>query len=399
MKTINLKAIYRFEGYVITEIRAEESGAQIKLAFDKRCGPRCPHCHSKLPKNKSGSGCAMDMPIADATVIYIIYPRVQARCPCCQHFVTTRPKEIHPTRDATWRLMRAVSSWVSIAPASAVGVMFEISDSTVRRYDHEVLKDTLPETDMNEIRSLLIDEKHLGRRHGFVTIVLNGDSGELLHMAKGKKKQSLESFFEKLDEHQRANVKVVGIDRAGSYQSAVEQWLPEAAIVYDRFHLMMNLNQAVDEVRRAEWRAADKSEKKFIKNSRYLLLSNPENLTHPAYQRLAELREVNSGLSTAYQLREQFRAIYYYHREGWAKRALNNWCDLAHASGLAPFQRLAKGFLKNANRITSYIKHKLTSGRIEGFNSKLSKIIQRSCGIKNLDYLFLRLQHESIMRI
>ena len=341
----------------------------------------------------------MDLPIADAAVVYIIYPRVQGHCPNCRHFITTRPKEIHPTRDATWRLMRAVSTWASTAPASSVAAMFEISDATVRRYDHEVLKHDLPEPDLDGIRSLLVDEKHLGRRHGYVTVVLNGDTGELLHMAKGKKKQSIESFFIKLSETQRESIEVVGIDRAGAYQSAVEHWLPNTAIVYDRFHLMMNVNQAVDEVRRSEWRAADQSEKKLIKNSRYLLLSNPENLTQSANERLQQLRDANLGLSTAYQLREQFRAIYSYRREGWAKRALVAWCDLADASGLASFKRLAKGFRKYTDRITSYITHKLTSGRIEGFNSKLSRIIQRSCGVNNLDYLFLRLQHESVMRI
>ena len=100
--------------------------------------------------------------------------------------------------------------------------MFEISDATVRRYDHEVLKHDLPEPDLDNIRSLLIDEKYLGRRHGYVTIALNGDTGELLHMAKGKKKQSIESFFIKLSKEQRHNIEVVGIDRAGAYQSHVK---------------------------------------------------------------------------------------------------------------------------------------------------------------------------------
>jgi len=83
-----------------------------------------------------------------------------------------------------------------------------------------------------------------------------------------------------------------------------------------------------------------------------------------------------------YLLSEQFRAIYYYKREGWAGRALFAWCDLADSSGLEPFQRLARGFRKQCSRITSYIKHKVTSGRIEGFNSQISKIIQRACALQ-----------------
>ena len=341
----------------------------------------------------------MDMPIANAAIVYILYPRVQGRCSHCDYYVTTRPAEIHPTKDSTWRLMRAVSAWASAAPASAVALMFEISEATVRRYDMEVLESTLPPPDLDNIRSLLIDEKHMGRRHGYVTVVLNGDTGELLHMAKGKKRESLESFFEQLDTSQKQKIEVVGIDRAGSYQAAVTQHLSDAAIVYDRFHLVMNVNQAVDEVRRSEWRAADKSGKKLIKHSRYLLLKNPEKLSEKAAERLRSLRDANENISTAYQLREQFRVIYLYQREGWARRALGSWCELAEASGLKPFQRLARGFRKHSDRITSYIKHRLTSGRIEGFNSKLARAINRACGIANLDYLYLKMRHQSVMQI
>lgn len=341
----------------------------------------------------------MDLPIADAPIVYIIYPRVQGRCPGCERFVTTRPEEIHPTKDSTWRLMRTVSAWASTAPASSVALMFEVSEATVRRYDKEVLEQTLPPPDLDNIRCLLIDEKHLGRRHGYVTVVLNGDTGELLHMAKGKKRQSLEDFLGALSPAQKRRIECVGIDRSGAYQAAVEKHLPDCAIVYDRFHLVMNLNQAIDEVRRSEWRAADEPDKKLIKHSRYLLLNNPENLSESAESRLRQLQEANSNISTAYQLKEQFRAIYLYQREGWAKRALQSWCGLAQASGLAPFQRLARSFSKHAARITSYIKHRLTSGRIEGFNSKLARIITRACGVADLDYLYLKVRHDSVMHI
>ena len=399
LKTINLKAIYRFEGYVVKEIRAEQNAVQVKLDFDKRSSLKCPQCASKLPRNKIGQACAMDLPLADIPCVYIIYPTIQGHCRQCRAYLTTRPAEIHPTRNATWRLMRTVSSWASAAPARSVAPMFEISAATVRRYDQDVLKEQLPPPALDNLRCLLIDEKYLGKSHGFVTIVLNGDTGELLHMARGKKQQSLEGFFEGLSDVQRASIEVVGIDRAGAYQAAVEKWLAHSAIVYDRFHLVSNVNDAVDEVRRSEWNAAPKSEKKVIKSSRYLLLANPENLDETGLDRLQRLRDTNESISIAYQLSEQFRAIYYYKREGWAKRALNAWCDLADASGLKPFRRLAKGFRKQSSRITSYIKYKVTSGRIEGFNSQIAKIVQRACGIANLDYLFLRLRHQSIMRI
>jgi transposase len=166
----------------------------------------------------------MDLPWGCASVFYITYPRIPDRCQNCEAFVTTRPKEIHPTKHVTWRFMKAVSTWIDAAPISSVSDMFSISESTARRYDKDYLKTYYP-------------EKHLGK-HGYVTIVLNADTGELLHFEKGKKKQSLDPFFIKLSEPQKASIEVIGIDRAGAYQSGVEEYLPHSEIVHDRFHII-----------------------------------------------------------------------------------------------------------------------------------------------------------------
>jgi transposase len=95
-------------------------------------------------------------------------------------------------------------------------------------------------------------------------------------MAEGKKKASLESFFEKLTEEHKASIEAVCIDRADAYQSIVGEQIPKAAVVYDHFHLRLNLNTAVDEVRRQEWRKP--KDKPFVKGNRFILLANEENL-------------------------------------------------------------------------------------------------------------------------
>ena len=111
-----------------------------------------------------------------------------------------RPPEIHPLRYATWRLMRRVAAWASVCPASTVAAMFDISESTVRRYELDVLHADLPEPLLDGIEILLVDEKAVRKGHGYVTLVLNGRTGELLHMAEGKKKESHEDFFDKYTE-------------------------------------------------------------------------------------------------------------------------------------------------------------------------------------------------------
>lgn len=398
MKIRGIKALAPFKGYVVSEISFQEIGCEIKLNFDKRSGPRCPHCQSKLPRNKMSRRSVFDSPMAHGPVTYLSFPTAQGLCNRCQRYVTTCPQEVHPTSNATWRFMRLVSAFASVAANTDVATLFEISDATVRRYDKLVLAEDTPPPALDGIRSLLIDEKSVRKKHNYVTVVLNGDTGELLHMAEGKKKESLTSFFETLTEEQKATIKAVGIDRAGAYQSATEEYLPEADIVYDRFHLMLNVNEAINEVRRAEWKKADREKRKWLKGKRFLLVANRENLDVDGKVELYRLLQANDKLSCAHVLKEQFQAVFNYRSQGWAKRALETWCRLAEASGLPPFQRLAKSFRKHKERVCGYVKHKLTSGRIEGFNNQISRLVHRGCGLRDLDYLELKLRHQSVMR-
>lgn len=398
VKVRNIKALAPFKGYVVTTLSFEEVGAQINLEFDRRSGPRCPNCHLILPRNKVGRRAVMDCPMPHGPVVILTFPTVQGHCRKCLSFVTTCPEEVHPSCQATWRLMRLVSAWAAMATNSEVALMFEISDSTVRRYDKLVLKTDTPPPMLDGLTKLLIDEKSVRKGHGYVTVILNGENGELLHMAEGKKKASVESFFEQLTEEQRASIVAVGIDRAGAYQAAIETYLPDADIVYDRFHLVMNVNQAVDEVRRSQWRRASKQERSYLKGHRFLILSNQDKLDGRGREKLDELLKANESLATAYLLKEQFRALFTYRRQGWAQRALVNWCTMAQDSGLAPFQKLARGFLKQSARVCGFVKHGLTSGLIEGFNNLVSRMIHKACGIRDLDYLELKLRHHSVMR-
>jgi transposase len=371
---------------------------QVILRFDGRIPVRCPHCQNKLPKNKTGSSLVVDSPLADINLVWILYPTIQGRCSGCERYVTSRPEEIHPSKQSTWRYMRLISKWASVAPANQIAAMFSISASTVRNYDQAVLEEDTPSPNFNNIRALLVDEKHMGKRLGFVTVVLNADTGELLHMNKGKKGDSFSSFLRILTPDQKASIQAVGMDRAGSYKKAVREYLPDADIVFDRFHLVANIGKAVNEVRRSEQAKASEEDNKFIKGSRYLLLTNSENLPSEKQGKLDDLIMMNEAISTAYILKEQFQTVYVYKTEGWARRYLDRWCGMARESCLTPFIRLAKGFEKGMAQIVSYIKHRITSGKIEGFNNLISRFIHRACGITNLSYLYARLRHDSIMR-
>jgi transposase len=170
---------------------------------------------------------------------------------------TLHPLGIDDHARATRRLMEFVSRLARFLPLSHIAEVVPVDDATAFRWDKAILPRTLPSPDLDNLRVHLIDEKAVRKHHGYVTLVMNGQTGELLHMAEGKKKASLQSFFDKLSDPQKERVVAVGMDRAGAYREVVRDELPHADIVYDKFHLIVNYHVVIDEVRRSEWRKAN----------------------------------------------------------------------------------------------------------------------------------------------
>jgi transposase len=400
VRSLNIKALFKLSGCVVEKLLVEEVGVQVKMRADRRCKPCCPECGGVLAEHRKGQIAVYDLPLADKTAVWVTLPAIQGRCPDCRCFFTPRPPEIHPLRDATWRLMRRVAAWASACPATTVAAMFDISESTVRRYEMDVLNADLPEPLLDGIEILLIDEKAVRKGHGYVTLVLNGRTGELLHMAEGKKKESLAAFFDKLTDTQKKSIRAVCIDRNGAYRAVLAESLPHADVVHDRFHLVANLNAAIDQVRRGEWHKAKDEGKRVIKGSRYLLTAGSEHLDDDGKQRLVELTRLNERLSAAYILKEDFRWIYASAKGATeATRRLTRWAATAMSSGIEPLRAFARGLLRDLPAAVAFFKHRVTSGPIEAFNNQIARLIHRSCGIANLGYLYLKMRAQSLQRI
>ena len=400
MKSYQISRLYKFDGLIVEKLLVEEVGVQVKMRRDKRCSIRCPHCGGSTRTHRESTLLVYDLPLVEHTAVWVTMPATQVKCLKCKELSTSRPEQVHPTRNATWRLMRAVATWASICPASQVAAMFEISERTVNRYEQDVLAASLPEPELNGLEVLMVDEKSVRKKHGYVTVVLNGVTGELLHMAEGKKKESLVSFFDILNTEQRASIHSVCLDRGGAYRSATKEYLPHASIVFDRFHIIANLNAALDEVRRREWRQAEKSGKQVIKGSRYLISASPEKLDEKGLQRLEEIKELNSNLGLAYALKEEFRLVYSTsHSVHSAKIRLRRWCKAVKASKIDALIHFAKGVERDFTEITAFFELRLTSGLIESFNNQIARLIHRACGMSNLTHLFLKMRAQSLQRI
>ena len=400
--TVSLNGLYQFSGWIVDKINLDFllSIGEVFLRPDgRKKGNKCPCCGHPMGEMRVVDRRVLDIPLGTINQVTIYFSSSQGKCSQCNHFHTFMPAGIQNNSRATDRLKIYVSRLCRFMPVNKAATFFPISDNTARRWDKEVLHRTLASPKLDGITAILIDETSIGKGHEYLTVVLNADTGEVLHLAEGKRKSSLEGFFEKLSSEQKATIKAVGIDRSGSYQSVVKEQIPNAHIVYDKFHIVSNYNDVIDEIRREECRQAEEDEDKaFIKGQRFNLFKNPCNLKFEAKQSLQELLDMNVNLQSAYVLKDALKNLWTYTSIKWAGKYLDKWIGWAEETGLKELIRFSKGLNRARKRLLSYCKHRITSAKIESFNATIKRIIRKACGYRDIEYLYLKIRQEGISK-
>ena len=391
-----LNKLFQCKGWTVAEINIHDFCVDVKLVIDQRCTFTCPHCGGKLVTHSLREIKAQDLPMVGQPVALWVQT-LQGCCAACGKFSTHRPTLLHPTMGYTLRYMKEVSDIYLYMPSSVVADKMCTSVSSVQRIDKDVLKRELPEPCLDHVEGMLADEKYFGKK-GFATLVLNARTSEPLHLAPGKDEAALDSFFERLSDEQLDSIKCIGIDRGNAYRASALSNKPDIAICYDPFHLVSNMLDVVDKVRRQEMAIAkkekDAEKQEYLAGTRYLLLNNPENLKEDGAQRLKQLMEVNQNLHTVYTLKEQFRAIFQ-DKEGDAPMwSLVEWIRMAAASGIEAVVKFAKGIAARANDIWNAFRFKMNSGRIESANAALERIVRKACGLFDFPYILLKLRQQ-----
>jgi transposase len=392
-----LHSLYESEGYRIESMKADSERAQVTMRWDRRFRPRCGQCGNTARINRVSVQSALDLPLGPATFVGLVYEAVQGHCAACGRYETVRPLGIVEQHKATLRLMRQVSLLCRWMPVQSVCEVVPVTPSTAYRYDGYILRTELPAPCLDGLEALLVDEKHLGKA-GFITLVLNARTGELLWLGEGRGKTALDGFFGKLSAEQKAGIVAVGMDRSGAYKAAVEAHLPDTDIVFDKFHLVANLGEVITKIRRRTQAQADAEGRSFVKGQRYNLLRNPENLSEDGRAQLDILLAANRDLSVVYTLKDAFKQVWGYTYRKCAQKRLVGWIAMAMESGIGELQRFARGLTEAQDQILNFCRHRITSARIEAFNTVVSRVMHKACGVANLDFLFLKLRQESLQR-
>ena len=168
---------------------------------------------------------------------------------------------------------------------------------------------------------------------------------------------------------------------------------PQAAILYDKFHILKHLGEAMDKVRKQEYANLSGDGRRYIKGQKYTLLSHWGNLTADGRAALRLLFQVNTRLNKAYLLKESFGQLWDYRSPAWARKFFDQWCNALRWQRLKPFQKFARLVESHWDGIEAYCvdANKVPLGFVEGLNTKIRVIQRRAYGLRDEEYLRLKI--------
>lgn len=375
------------------------------------CGRRC-ECHDHEPTRRWR---AMDLARSKC---YLEYRPARVRCP--EHGVRV---ERVPWARPRSRFTRDFEDWVACLAVrccmSAVSRIARVEWHSVGGICgrvHDEIEARRGTARFDGLRRIGIDETSYKRGHRYLTVVVDHDRGCLVWAHEGYGRDVLNLFLDELTREQRRSIEVVTADGAKWIKALVRRRCPNARWVMDPFHVVQWMNDALDEVRRGEWQAAKAAAKAVvprtgrrgrprknevapevaeelraraasIKNSRYALVKNPEDLTDAQRAKLAELRRAGGRLFAAWDLKEDLRAVFRAETPAEADALLADWLHRAAYCRIRPVVEVEKKVRRRRADVVAAVELGIGNGRVESINQKIKVTIASGYGFRNTDNL------------
>lgn len=243
-------------------------------------------------------------------------------------------------------------------------------------------------------RAIGIDEVSLRKRHTYRVLVTDLEAERPIWFGgTGRKEEDIAQFFAWLGPAKTAQLEIAVMDMWKPFRAATAKHAPQVRIIFDKFHILRHLGTAIDAVRKSEYRRVTEQERAFIKGQKYTLLSARANLDLEARQALRKLLKANRRLHTAYLLKESFGQLWSYRREGNARRFFENWRAQLRWQRLPSYEKFAAMIDRHWDGIAAYCRpeNKVSLGFVEGVNNKVRVIQRRAYGLRDEEYLRLKI--------
>jgi transposase len=291
-----------------------------------------------------------------------------------------------------------LANWAKRLSWQEVAWAFRTTWENVFRSVQHAVSWGLVHRQLDGIQAIGVDEIQWRRGHRYLTLVYQIEDGlkRLLWVGEERTEESLRGFFVMLRDEVRAGIRFVCSDMWKPYLNVIREQTEQAVHVLDRFHIMKNMGDAIDKVRRGESKRLERDGyEPVLKGSRWCLLKRPENLTDKQTVKLAELLQYNLRSVRSYLLREDFQRFWEYSTPGWAMRFLQQWCTRTMRSKIEPMKKVARSLREHRDLILNWFRAKgtISAGTVEGLNNKAKLIARRSYGFRTFEAAQTALYH------
>lgn len=374
-------------GIVIDKVRLDDEADRLIVRVRRRrnARPRCGKCGAKSPRYDRGNGPrrwrSRD---AGPLQVWVEAPGERVQCATCGVVASWVPWARYGARFT--RSFEDTVAWLTArTDKTTVKTLMGIDWCTVGRIVERVVEEARGRTDwLSGLRRIGIDEIAYRKRHKYLVVVLDHDTGRLVWAAEGRTKATVEAFFDALGVKRAAKLELVTADAANWIGNVVRKRAPQATLCLDPFHIVQWAQKALDKVRRKKWRELkDKGPKGLaldLQRMRFALWRGPADHSEKQKTRMASIKRHNKPLYRAYLLKEQLREVIRLKgEEGIA--LLSRWLSWACRSRLAPFVELSRRIRKHREAIEATLEHGIGNARVESLNTRIRLLFRMAFGL------------------
>lgn len=270
---------------------------------------------------------------------------------------------------------------------------FKLDWHTVKSLDKQYMAEQIRRAGMPGPKAIGIDEISIRKGHTYRIVVSDLIRKRPIWFGGvDRSEASMAMFYEALGPRKSAGIRLAVMDMWKPFRNATHTHAPQAAILFDKFHIMAHLGKTLDAVRKAEYARLSGKDRRYIKGQKYTLLSHRENLSLDGKAALKQLLAANKRLNTAHRLKESFGQLWDYQREGWARRFFDNCRKSLRWQRLKPYEKFAELIERHWDGIAAHCRaeNKVSLGFVEGLNNKIRVIQRRAYGLRDEEYLRLK---------
>jgi len=386
----NLKLLYkilRLKGMKITRFWFKNRDQELHLAVKPhKNGCRCPECgrRSRIVHQSNELRRWEDLTLMGMKVVFWYAPKV-IHCPThgrAQEEIPWAPGFSRITYRLEWR----ICALCQIMTQKAAAEILKMPTSTLSNLLHRIITRARNGHKIRGLVTLGVDEISFRKGRKFATIVYDLDRSRVVWVGLGKGRKTIDRFFDEcLSKGQKKRIRWASCDMSTAYTEAIKHHCPNATLVIDRFHVVKALNEAVDEVRKEQWRVLDTKGRKAIKGLRWLLAMHSDNRTKGHTHFLNNLRNANRRIHRAWVLKDEFEHFWDYCYRGSAQKFLKRWITAALRSRIPSLRTFANTMRYHFDNILAFIDRNLTNAVAEGLNRIIKIVKNRASGYRGLD--------------